>query len=247
MCRSSPVDNETRPVSTPACLLGALMSALGLATAGNCLKHEHVVKATAPHDAQQHARPRARARPPARHRCRAASAGPCTRPPCRRGQRRRSPPASCKQRRIVNIMRCMHSCTDVAAGHCRVQMPRSTAYLKCFCPASEQALLPLAGEPLSRLALLSNSQPSLQALTGARGLTGIFALKPSSFMSHAHGELQGAAPDDRELPLQVLHVLGVPAASAVLRLLGDAQADPPHLPPPPWSTLAATTNLIRVG
>ncbi len=40
-----------------------------------------------------------------------------------------------------------------------------------------------------------------------------------------------AALDDRELPLQVLHVLHVPAAGAVLRLLRNAQADPPHLTP----------------
>ena len=48
---------------------------------------------------------------------------------------------------------------------------------------------------------------------------------------HGHAGPRGPAPDDRKLPLQVLHVLHVPAAGTVLRLLRDAQADPPHLTP----------------
>ncbi len=47
-------------------------------------------------------------------------------------------------------------------------------------------------------------------------------------------EKSRAALDDRELPLQVLHVLHVPAAGTVLRLRRDAQADPPHLTPGFW-------------
>ena len=76
------------------------------------------------HDARRRGQLRARAPPPARRRCRAASAVPCKRPPCRRGPRRHSPLASCQQQQHVGE-HLVRATTPCALGGVTIACTRS--------------------------------------------------------------------------------------------------------------------------